>query len=60
MAGRDYVLARATDEQRKRLDPAVDRAAEAIVMWMEKGIESAMSRFNANDEGGTMNDERKP
>ncbi|MCY2952071.1 MAG: aminoacyl-tRNA hydrolase [Planctomycetota bacterium] len=60
MAGRDYVLGRATDEQRKRLDPAVDRAAEAIVMWMEKGIESAMSRFNANDEGGTMNDERKP
>lgn len=53
MAGRDYVLGRATEEQRRRLDPAVDRAAEAIVAWMEKGIEWAMSRFNAGEESSS-------
>lgn len=53
MAGRDYVLGRATEEQRKRLDPAVERAAEAIVAWMEKGIEWAMSRFNAGEESSS-------
>ncbi len=53
IAGRDYVLGRATEEQRRRLDPAVDRAAEAIVAWMENGIEWAMSRFNAGEESSS-------
>jgi peptidyl-tRNA hydrolase, PTH1 family len=46
IAGRDYVLGRFTPEQRKLLDPAVKRAADAIVMWMEKGTEAAMNVFN--------------
>lgn len=45
--GRDYVLGRFTDEQRKAIDPALQRAASAILMWMEKGIEAAMNVFNA-------------
>lgn len=44
---RDYVLCAFTREQRKLLDPAIDRAAEAIVKWMNSGIESAMNQFNA-------------
>jgi len=45
---RDYVLGRFSEEQRKSLGPAIDRAGEALLEWMEKGIESAMSRFNAD------------
>lgn len=45
--GRDYVLGRFTAEQRKLMDPAVDRASNAIVAWMNDGIVTAMNRFNA-------------
>jgi PTH1 family peptidyl-tRNA hydrolase len=46
--GRDYVLGRFTTEQRTRLDPAIDRAAAAVVTWIDKGIEPAMSQFNVD------------
>ena len=49
IAGRDYVLGRFTEEQRKLIDPAIARAASAIVTWIEKGIHTAMNQFNADD-----------
>jgi PTH1 family peptidyl-tRNA hydrolase len=48
----DYVLGRFTDEQRRTLNPAIDKAAEAAIVWMENGIEAAMSRFNGVTEEG--------
>lgn len=45
---RDYVLGRFSEEQRKSLGPALQRTGEALLAWMEKGIESAMSVFNAD------------
>jgi PTH1 family peptidyl-tRNA hydrolase len=50
VAGKDYVLGRFTTEQRKLLEPAIDRATSAIMTWMDKGIESAMSLFNAEEK----------
>ena len=50
MRGKDYVLGRFTTEQRKLLEPTIDRACGAILTWMEKGISSAMSLFNADSE----------
>lgn len=47
MQGRDYVLGRFSEAQRKLLDPAMDRATGAILIWIEKGIEPAMTQFNA-------------
>ncbi len=47
---KDYVLGRFTDEQRKIVNPTIDRATEAVIVWMDKGVEAAMSRFNAKDE----------
>jgi len=44
------VLGRFADEQRTRLSPALDRAGEALLMWMEQGITPAMNRFNAEEE----------
>ena len=47
----DYVLGRFTDPQRESLAPAITRATLALETWVEKGIESAMSVFNADDRG---------
>ncbi len=49
MAGKDYVLGRFTDQQRKRIDPAIARATEAIVGWIDTDITTAMNRFNAEE-----------
>jgi PTH1 family peptidyl-tRNA hydrolase len=46
VAGKDYVLGKFTTEQRSRLDPALDRATDAVMMWIDHGTETAMSRFN--------------
>ena len=42
----DYVLGRFTEEQWERVDPALDRAAEAAAVWATGGAEEAMNRFN--------------
>ena len=46
---KEYVLGRFSEEQKKAIDPAYERAADAIVMWIEKGINAAMNQFNAED-----------
>jgi PTH1 family peptidyl-tRNA hydrolase len=46
--GRDYVLGRFSEEQRKRLEPAIGRGGEAVLTWVERGINAAMNRFNAD------------
>jgi PTH1 family peptidyl-tRNA hydrolase len=48
IAARDYVLGKFSTEQRKLLEPAIDRAVAASLTWIEKGIEPAMSLFNAD------------
>src|SRR5690242_9458312 len=50
VAGKDYVLGRFSAEQRKLIDPATDRAASAVLAWIESGINSAMNRFNVEEE----------
>lgn len=42
----DYVLGRFPKEERKLIDHALDRAAEAAVMIMTQGIEAAMNAYN--------------
>jgi PTH1 family peptidyl-tRNA hydrolase len=46
----DYVLGRFTPDQRKQVEPALGRAAGAVLTWIDKGIEPAMSQFNAAEE----------
>jgi PTH1 family peptidyl-tRNA hydrolase len=48
--GKQYVLGKFTPEQRKLIDPAIDRATGAILTWIDKGISVAMSQFNADVE----------
>ena len=52
--GRDYVLGKFSEEQRKLLDPAIARACDAIVMWIEQGVGPAMNRFNAEEKKPQM------
>lgn len=42
----DYVLGRPPLAEREVLDEAVDRACEAVLCWMEQGIDKAMTLFN--------------
>lgn len=46
----DYVLQRFAPEQRKRVDEAIARACGAIMTWIDKGIDLAMSQFNAPEK----------
>ena len=48
---RDYVLGRFTPEQAERVEPALERACEAVQAWLGEGIEKAMTVFNVNAEG---------
>jgi PTH1 family peptidyl-tRNA hydrolase len=47
--GRDYVLGKFSEAQRDPMRQAIARAGDAIVTWVDKGLERAMSAFNADD-----------
>jgi PTH1 family peptidyl-tRNA hydrolase len=48
---RDYVLDRPTRHERLLLDEAIGRAKDAVLCWLELGVEAAMNKFNrAGDE----------
>jgi peptidyl-tRNA hydrolase, PTH1 family len=42
----DYVLSRPAKEQKPLLDEAIEKACDAVICWLELGIETAMNRFN--------------
>jgi PTH1 family peptidyl-tRNA hydrolase len=56
---KDYVLGRFSEEQRKLVNPAIDRAGEALLTWIDKGITAAMNRFNADENEGFERSEKK-
>ncbi len=41
-----YVLSPFSAAERPLIDAALDRAAEALLVWVREGIEAAMNRFN--------------
>jgi peptidyl-tRNA hydrolase, PTH1 family len=46
---KDFVLGRFSDDQLAELDPALQRACDAIESWLNDGIDKAMSLFNAGE-----------
>ncbi|MHC4114481.1 MAG: aminoacyl-tRNA hydrolase [Planctomycetota bacterium] len=42
----DYVLGRPTNEERLLIDAAIEKSRDAVLCWVEFGIETAMNRFN--------------
>ena len=51
---KDYVLGRFSEEQRKCVEPAIVRTVDALLVWMDKGIQTAMNRFNAEPIGDSQ------
>ena len=45
------LLAGFTAAQRELIDPAVAKAAQAVVTWIESGIDAAMNKFNQSEAG---------
>jgi PTH1 family peptidyl-tRNA hydrolase len=43
----DYVLSRFREEEREEIELAVQRAADAVEVWVTRGIDECMNRFNA-------------
>ena len=46
----DYVLDKPTDEERPLLKEGIELAREAVICWIEYGIETAMNTFNKRSE----------
>jgi len=42
----DFVLDKPVEAERPLLDAAIERAREAVLCWIEYGIETAMNRYN--------------
>jgi peptidyl-tRNA hydrolase len=43
----DFVTDDFDTEERKLLDPFIERATEAVLLWLRLGIDRAMNRVNA-------------
>ena len=41
-----WVLSRFRDDERELMDPAIERAADSIEVWIRDGLEAAMNQFN--------------
>jgi PTH1 family peptidyl-tRNA hydrolase len=50
----DHVLARFEPEERRSVEEAIGRAADAVETFVTDGIEPAMNRFNARDDKATV------
>ena len=42
----DYVLSRFTEDERRTIEEAVRRAADAVADWVVEGVETCMNRYN--------------
>lgn len=49
MAAENYVLARPSAQQKPLLDEAAIKARQAVLCWIENGIDVAMNEFNSFD-----------
>jgi PTH1 family peptidyl-tRNA hydrolase len=46
----DHVLSKFKPGERAAVDDAIANAAQAALMWIRKGAEAAMNKFNGGDE----------
>lgn len=46
----DYVLSGPGAEDRRLIDEAVERARDAVICWVKKGIDVAMNKFNVRND----------
>lgn len=46
----DHVLSRFSADEKKRLDPVLDKAVDVLETWIKKGIKAAMTMANTKGE----------
>ena len=46
---RDYVLSRPGEDEKTQIEATSRKAVEAILMWAQLGVESAMNKFNSKN-----------
>lgn len=51
IAGRNYVLGKMSEEDRKLIDVATETAGQALMCWAGEGVDIAMNRFNVRNDG---------
>ena len=51
--GRDFVLSTFSAAERPVVEEAVRRAARAVEVWLQSGIESCQNQFNARPDVNT-------
>lgn len=51
IAGKDYVLGRMSDKDKKLIVAATETASQALMCWAGEGVDIAMNRFNVRNEG---------
>jgi PTH1 family peptidyl-tRNA hydrolase len=44
----DHVLSRFATSERPVIEDAVAAAAQAVIVWIQQGIEACMNRYNAD------------
>lgn len=49
MDAADYVLSRFREDEAATLEAAIDRAADCVELWLERGVEAAMNGFNVRE-----------
>lgn len=51
----DHVIGQMADSEYEKLEPGIEKAKEAVVVTMKKGIEAAMNKFNVRKENNAGN-----
>ena len=51
----DHVIGHVEDSQYAELQPGIEKAKEAVILTMKKGIEAAMNKFNVRKENNAGN-----
>jgi PTH1 family peptidyl-tRNA hydrolase len=46
----DFVLDEPTEEEKSRIEQAIEKAEEAVIFWLEHNAEEAMNKFNSRGE----------
>ena len=55
----DYVLSRFDSQQRPAVEQAVAQSVDALLCWVQHGIETAMNRYNSRPDADARNGKRE-
>ena len=55
----NFVLGKFSDEDQPTIEKGIQRAADAVEVWVKQGTQHAMNQFNADPEKKTKNKQKK-